>query len=53
MKYRRTPQFHEDCEELSRSVPEIYDLLDENFPLLDQALNGDSDLFRHFRIKKM
>ena len=53
MKYRRTPQFHEDYEELSRSVPEIYDLLDENFPLLDRALNGDSDLYRHFRIKKM
>jgi len=53
MKYHRTPQFRDDCEELSRSVPDIYDLLAENFPLLDQALTGDGDLYQYFRIKKM
>lgn len=49
MKFRRTPQFLEDCENFSESFPGIYDLLDENFPLVVQALNGDSNLYQHFR----
>ena len=53
MKYIRTPQFREDCDILSRTVPNIYDLLRTSFPLVDQALNGDSSLYQHFRIKKM
>ncbi len=50
MKFLRTPQFKDDFNCLGDV--EKQNVVDA-FPRVAQALEGDVDLYRHFRIKKM
>jgi len=50
MKYSRTPQFWEDFNGLEDSVKKV---VNEAFPNLAKALEGDVALFNYFRIKKL
>ncbi len=50
MKFRRTPQFREDFDNLNDAEK---DAVNENFRSVALALQGDIDLFRRHRIKMM
>lgn len=50
MKFKRTPQFQEDFDRLSKVDQSA---VVEAFPNVVKALNGDIEWFHHFRIKKM
>lgn len=50
MKFRRTPQFEEDFNSLEESARKD---VKKAFPGVRDALQGNSELFRHYRIKKM
>lgn len=50
MKFRRTPQFHEDFDDLEEDEKRE---VKEAFPYLMLALQGNVELFQKFRIKQM
>jgi mRNA-degrading endonuclease YafQ of YafQ-DinJ toxin-antitoxin module len=50
MRFSRTPQFREDFRRLSQDDK---DNIREAFSLLSEALQGNGELYKKFRIKKM